>query len=69
MIHNELPDEPILEGLVVTLDAAGAANVAPMGPRVDRAISRLVLRPFQTSQTYQNLKQTGRGVFHVIDDV
>lgn len=69
MNNSELPDEPILEGLVVTLDAAGKANVAPMGPRVDRAISRLVLRPFQTSQTYQNLKQTGRGVFHLIDDV
>jgi hypothetical protein len=66
---NSPTDEPILEGLVVTLDAAGTPNVAPMGPRVDRAISRLVLQPFQTSQTYQNLKQTGRGVFHVIDDV
>ncbi len=69
MTNTELHDEPILEGIVVTLDAAGSPNVAPMGPRVDRAFSRLVLRPFQTSQTYQNLKQTGRGVFHVIDDV
>ncbi len=40
-----------------------------MGPRVDRAITRLVLRPFQTSQTYQNLKRHGEGVFHVTDDV
>jgi hypothetical protein len=69
MTDTTFQDEPILEGLVVTLDAAGAPNVAPMGPRVDRGISRLVLRPFQTSQTYQNLKQTGHGVFHVIDDV
>jgi hypothetical protein len=28
-----------------------------------------VLRPFQTSTTYQNLKRTGQGVFHVTDDV
>jgi uncharacterized protein len=66
--HQE-PDELILEGIVVTLDAAGQPNIAPMGPRVDRAISRLVLRPFQTSQTYRNLKATSYGVFHVTDDV
>lgn len=62
-------DEVILEGIVVSLDDAGTANVAPMGPRVDREVARLVLRPFQTSQTYLNLKQKGCGVFHVIDDV
>jgi len=66
---HESPDELILEGIVVTLDNAGAANIAPMGPRVDRDITRLVLRPFQTSQTYRNLKATGCGVFHVTDDV
>ena len=62
-------DEPILEGIVVTLDAHGHPNIAPMGPRVDRTIARLMLRPFQTSQTYRNLKDSGCGVFHVIDDV
>ena len=62
-------DALILEGIVVSLDAAGKANIAPMGPLVDREITTLVLRPYQSSQTYRNLKQTGRGVFHVIDDV
>jgi hypothetical protein len=62
-------DEPILEGIVVTLDDQGIPNIAPMGPRVDRQISRLVLRPFQTAQTYRNLKATGCGVFHITDDV
>lgn len=62
-------DELILEGIVVTQDERGAVNVAPMGPRVDRAVTRLVLRPFQTAQTYRNLRATGCGVFHVIDDV
>jgi hypothetical protein len=32
-------------------------------------ISQLVLRPYQTSQTYQNLKRHGEGVFHITDDV
>jgi uncharacterized protein len=62
-------DELILEGIVVTLDAVGQPNIAPMGPRVNRGLSRLVLRPFQTAQTYRNLKSAGCGVFHVTDDV
>lgn len=63
------PDELILEGVVITLDAAGRPNLAPMGPRVDRAVSRLVLRPFQTAQTLANLRTRRCGVFHVTDDV
>jgi uncharacterized protein len=63
------PDEPILEGIVVTLDDRRTPNIAPMGPRVDRQITRLTLRPFQTAHTYRNLKATGSGVFHVVDDV
>jgi uncharacterized protein len=59
----------ILEGIVTTLSADGAVNISPMGPRVDPAISYLVLRPYQTSTTYQNLKRTAEGVFHVTDDV
>ena len=61
-------DQLILEGIVVTQDAGGAVNIAPMGPRVDRGLTRLVLRPFQTAQTYRNLKASGCGVFHVTDD-
>jgi hypothetical protein len=62
-------DELVLEGIVVTIDAAGRPNIAPMGPRVDRDVTRLLLRPFPTSHTYQNLKATGCGVFHITDDV
>src|SRR5438477_12695167 len=62
-------DELIVEGVVVTLDAGGQPNVAPMGPRVDRQISRLLLRPFATAQTYLNLRANPWGVFHVTDDV
>src|SRR5262245_55936049 len=64
-----MTDELILEGIVVTLDAAGRPNIAPMGPLVDRDVARLVLRPYQTAQTYKNLKASGYGVFHVTDDV
>lgn len=62
-------DELILEGIVVSCDPSGRANIAPMGPRVDRDLTSFVLRPFRTSTTYQNLKANGRCVFHVIDDV
>lgn len=58
----------ILEGIVTTKNADGSINIAPMGPHVDQAFSTLVLRPFQTSTTYQNLKRLPCGVFHVVDD-
>lgn len=60
----------ILEGIVTTQNPDGSTNVAPMGPEVDAATGDvLVLKPFKTSRTYQNLKQRGEGVFHVTDDV
>lgn len=59
----------VLEGIVTTLSAAGELNVAPMGPHVADDMSRLVLRPFPTSQTYRNLCVHGEGVLHVTDDV
>jgi hypothetical protein len=62
-------DELVLEGIVVTQNAGSQVNIAPMGPCVDRAITRLLLRPFPSSHTYQNLKTRGCGVFHITDDV
>jgi hypothetical protein len=59
----------ILEGIVTTISAAGTVNIAPMGPHVDESMRRFVLRPFTTSQTYQNLRVHGEGVLHVTDDV
>ena len=59
----------ILEGIVTTRNVDRTVNISPMGPRVDAAMGHLVLRPYQTSTTYQNLKRTGQGVFHVTDDV
>ena len=69
-MHNpESTDLLVLEGIVTTANEDGSANISPMGPLVDRAIQQLTLRPFQTSQTYRNLKRTGHGVLHVTDDV
>lgn len=59
----------ILEGIVTTVSPEGAVNVAPMGPRIDADMRRFLLRPFPTSQTYQNLRAHGEGVLHVTDDV
>lgn len=59
----------IIEGIVTTLGPGDLLNVAPMGPIVDDSMSQLVLRPFQTSTTYQNLKARPYGVFHIVDDV
>ncbi len=59
----------IVEGIVTSMNAAGELNVAPMGPVVDEAMTTLLLRPFQTSRTYRNLKEHPVGVFHIVDDV
>jgi hypothetical protein len=70
-----MPGTMILEGLVTTTDPAGSLHLAAMGPTIDDAerraggITRLVLRPFPTSQTAANLLRTRAGVFHVTDDV
>lgn len=64
----------ILEGIVTTISAAGAVNIAPMGPHVDCDVAtgewtRLTLRPYRTAQTFANLLEHGEGVLHVTDDV
>lgn len=59
----------ILEGIVTTVSLDGQVHIAPMGPRVDAAMQRFVLRPFPTSQTYDNLTKHGEGILHVTDDV
>jgi hypothetical protein len=64
-----LPDGLLLEGLVTTLNDDRSPHIAPMGPIVDVEFTQLLLRPYRTSTTYQNLKRTGQGVLHVTDDV
>src|SRR4051812_46562707 len=64
-----LPDGTLLEGIVTTLNGDGKPHIAPMGPIVDAGFTRLMLRPFRTSVTFQNLNRTREGVLHVSDDV
>src|SRR5437867_4293937 len=58
----------ILEGIVTTLNPDGTIHIAPMGPRVSPAMETILLRPFQTAQTFRNLQAHGEGVLHVTDD-
>jgi hypothetical protein len=62
-------DGRILEGLVTTFNADGTINIAPMGPLVDEKLELLVLRPFRTSTTCENLLRSREGVLHITDDV
>lgn len=59
----------ILEGIVTSLNPDGTLHLAPMGPRVSPLMERFQLRPFQTAQTFRNLRAHGEGVLHVTDDV
>ena len=59
----------IVEGIVTTLSPDGGVHIAPMGPEVDADLQQLILKPYQTSHTYQNLVRHPEGVFHITDDV
>ena len=65
----------ILESIVTSVDSQGIVNIAPMGPIIDWDLAgtdpidkTMVLRPFKSSRTYHNLRQTKAGVVHVTDD-
>jgi hypothetical protein len=59
----------ILEGIVTTINPNGEVNIAAMGPEVMPDMDELVLKPFRSSQTCQNLLERPEGVFHITDDV
>lgn len=63
----------ILEAVITTEVDIGTASasrmhVAPMGPEVSLNFDSWILKPFQSSNTFRNLKSSGRCVVHVIDD-
>lgn len=58
----------IIEGLLTTTALDGSPHIAPMGPIVDESLQHWLLRPFQSSQTFSNLRREGQCVFHVVDD-
>lgn len=64
-----LQDELLLECVVTSSNGDGTTNIAPMGPIVDWPLTRALLRPFQTSTTFANLKREKRCILHITDDV
>jgi hypothetical protein len=59
----------IVEGLLTSTDSDGTLNIAPMGPIVHGDFQSFTLRPWAGSTTFQNLLQTQRGVFHIVDSI
>ena len=66
----------ILETIVTTMNQDGSINASPMGPTIAdspesalQLIENFELRPFNTSQTFANLKRAQAGVLHITDDV
>jgi hypothetical protein len=59
----------ILEGVLTTQNVDGSTHIAAMGTVLDERWDSVVLRPYQTSQTFENLKRLGEAVFHITDDV
>ena len=58
----------VIEGLISTWTEDGDVHVAVMGPRLFADDpTRLEIRPFLPSRTWDRLAASGRGVFHVTD--
>ena len=62
-------DGRIVEGIITTLNEDGSVNIAPLGPIIEKNFECFLLRPFQSSKTYKNIKRLKQAVFHVTDDV
>ncbi|WP_182868122.1 DUF447 domain-containing protein [Rhodopirellula sp. JC639] len=67
----------ILESIVTTIGEDGRVNLAPMGPVLTHpdamrtagpADPGFVLRPFEGSRTFENLRATRHATIHVTDD-
>jgi len=66
----------IVEGVLTTRDFDGRTNVAAMGVLMEESSvgsngiwCTFRLRPFEGSRTFANLRESGCGVFHLVDDV
>lgn len=59
----------IVEGIITTIAADGGPHITPLGPEFsDSDPTRIVLKPFQTSSTFQNLIREPKAIFHFVDD-
>jgi len=57
----------IIETVLSTVDRNKVPNFAPMG--ITCSAQLVVVRPFISSKTYQNLKDTGEAVINITDNV
>ena len=60
--------DPILEGLVTTLDPDGTPHLAPMGPRISCGWQAPVVTPISHLAHLSESEAHGEGVLHVTDD-
>ena len=58
----------VIEGILTTENADGSMHVSPIGPHVNAELTAWTLKPFQSSTTFRNLRDSSRAVFHVVDD-
>lgn len=58
----------VIEGVVTTENPDGSVHCSPIGPHVDDMLQEWTLKPFQSSNSFSNLRRTNRCVFHAIDD-
>ncbi len=57
----------VIEGIITTENSDGSMHIAPIGPHVNLDLTNWTLKPFQTSVSFSNLRNSNRCVFHVID--
>ena len=57
----------VIEGIITTENSDGSMHIAPIGPHVNLDLTDWTLKPFQTSVSFSNLRNSNRCVFHVID--
>ena len=53
----------IVETILVSYNDDGSPNIAPMG--ITKRDESLIVKPFKTSQTYENLKRAGSATIHI----
>ena len=58
----------VIEGVLTTENLDGSMHVSPIGPHVNPELSSWILKPFQSSTTFTNLRASSRAIFHVVDD-
>jgi hypothetical protein len=56
----------IVETILVTSNLDGSPNIAPMG--ITKRDKSLIVKPFKTSQTYENLRRGGLVIIHISHD-